>query len=196
MLGPKEGLAADQRHRRHAGNAGAGVRRLRGALSAADVVAAMSVEALLGTDAAFAADRQRACPHPGQLAVPPTSRVMAGSAIVASHRGGDTRVQDAYSMRCAPAGDRRRPRRARSTRARRDSELRSAVDNPSVLATAGSSRTATSTASRSASPRDFLAIAAAEVGAIAERRVDRLLDATGSMGLPPFLADDPGSTPA
>src|SRR5690554_659096 len=70
----------------------------------ADVAAAMSVEALLGTDAAFAADLQALRPHPGQQASAANLRALLdGSAIMASHRGPEcTRVQDAYSLRCAP----------------------------------------------------------------------------------------------
>ena len=85
---------------------------LRRLLTTADVAAAMSVEALLGTDAVFAADLQALRPHPGQAASAANLRaLLAGSGIMASHRGPEcTRVQDAYSLRCAPAGARRRPR--------------------------------------------------------------------------------------
>ncbi len=88
----------------------------------ADITAAMTVEALLGTDRAFAADLQALRPHPGQAASARNlTRLLAASAIVASHRYGDTRVQDAYSLRCTPqvhgAGPRHaRPRRAASRR--------------------------------------------------------------------------------
>src|SRR5207302_1394750 len=73
-------------------------------LTAADVAAAMSVEALLGTDAVFAADLQGLRPHPGQAASAANLRaLLAGSGVMASHRGPEcTRVQDAYSLRCAP----------------------------------------------------------------------------------------------
>src|SRR5262249_21120788 len=73
-------------------------------LKVADVTAAMSVEALLGTDAAFAADLQALRPHPGQGDSAANLRaLLAGSPVVASHRGpADTRVQDAYSLRCSP----------------------------------------------------------------------------------------------
>src|SRR5215469_10099565 len=73
-------------------------------LKVADITAAMSVEALLGTDAAFAGDLQALRPHPGQAVSAANLRAMlAGSGIMASHRGPEcTRVQDAYSLRCAP----------------------------------------------------------------------------------------------
>ena len=68
----------------------------------ADIAAAMTVEALLGTDRAFSAELQALRPHAGQAPRPPTCGLLAGSEIVASHRYGDTRVQDAYSLRCTP----------------------------------------------------------------------------------------------
>ena len=72
-------------------------------LRTADVTAAMSVEALLGTDRAFAADLMALRPHPGQTASAANlRRLLDGSPIVASHRTGDPRVQDAYSLRCTP----------------------------------------------------------------------------------------------
>src|SRR6202000_501514 len=78
--------------------------RLRRLVGVADIAAAMSVEALLGTDAPFAADLQALRPHPGQAASAANLRaLLSGSAVVASHRGPqDTRVQDAYSLRCSP----------------------------------------------------------------------------------------------
>ena len=94
---------------------------LRDLLRVADITAAMSVEGLLGTDAVFAADLQALRPHPGQAAAAANMRaLLADSAIMASHRGPEcTRVQDAYSLRCAPqvagaARDTARPRRAGS----------------------------------------------------------------------------------
>ena len=161
-------------------------------LRVADVTAAMSVEALLGTDRAFAADLLALRPQPGQAASAANLRaLLAGSEIVASHRVGDPRVQDAYSLRCAPqvAGA------ARDTldHARRvaEWELRSAIDNPMVLPDGRVESCGNFHGAPVGFVCDFLAIAAAEVGAIAERRTDRLLDAS-SHGLPPFLADDPG----
>ncbi|MFN2451250.1 MAG: aromatic amino acid lyase, partial [Candidatus Dormibacteria bacterium] len=72
-------------------------------LRAADVCAAMTVEALLGTDRPFAADLQDLRPHPGQAASAANlTRLLRGSPVVASHRTDDVRVQDAYSLRCSP----------------------------------------------------------------------------------------------
>src|SRR5207244_107540 len=73
-------------------------------LDIADLTAAMSVEALLGTDRVFAADLQALRPHPGQaISAARMAAFLANSPIVDSHRGPDcNRVQDAYSLRCAP----------------------------------------------------------------------------------------------
>jgi histidine ammonia-lyase len=167
---------------------------LAGLLRLADVSAAMSVEALLGTDRVFAADLQELRPHPGQRDSAANIRAMlAGSAVVASHRGPeDTRVQDAYSLRCAPqvAGAARDTlAHARSVAAR---ELASAIDNPVVLPDGRVESNGNFHGAPVGYVLDFLAIATADVASIAERRTDRLLDVSRSHGLPPFLADDPG----
>ncbi len=167
---------------------------LRHLLVVADITAAMSVEALLGTDRVFAEDLQRLRPHPGQAVSAANMRaVLAGSAIVASHRGPeDTRVQDAYSLRCAPqvCGA------ARDTVAHAalvaERELAAAIDNPVVTVDGRVESNGNFHGAPVAYALDFLAIVAADVASIAERRTDRLLDAARSHGLPPFLAHDPG----
>ena len=103
-------------------------------LTVADIVAACSVEALLATDRAFAADLLALRPHQGQQASAANLRaVLSGSPIVASHRHDDDRVQDAYSVRCTPQvhGAARDTLRFVSEIA--DHELASAIDNPMVL---------------------------------------------------------------
>jgi histidine ammonia-lyase len=159
----------------------------------ADVTAAMSAEALLGTDRTFQARLQEVRPHPGQLASAANlARIMRGSQIVASHRHSQHAVQDSYSVRCSPqvAGA------ARDTLdfARRVAriELDSTVDNPIVLDDGEVESTGNFHGEPLAFAADFLAIAASEIGSIAERRVDRLLDPHRSQGLPPFLAEEPG----
>jgi histidine ammonia-lyase len=167
---------------------------LRALLKAADITAAMSVEALLGTDAAFDAGLQALRPHPGQAASAANLRLLlAGSPIVASHRGPqDTRVQDAYSMRCAPQVH----GAARDTLAHAESvaaiELASAIDNPVVTVDGRVVSNGNFHGAPVGYVLDFLAIAAADVASIAERRTDRMLDKARSHGLPPFLAADPG----
>jgi histidine ammonia-lyase len=166
---------------------------LRSLVRAAEVAAAMSVEALLGTDRAFAEDLIALRPQPGQaVSAANLRRLLEGSPIVASHRYDDPRVQDAYSLRCAP----------QVTGAARDAieyaeriaaaELESAIDNPMVLPDGRIESCGNFHGAPLGLACDLLAIAAAEVGAIAERRTDRLLDASRSQGLPAFLADDPG----
>jgi histidine ammonia-lyase len=162
-------------------------------LRTADVTAAMSVEALLGTDRVFASDLQALRPHPGQAqSAANLSALLAGSAIVDSHRRTAHAVQDSYSMRCSPqvAGAARDTLDFAVQVAGR--ELAALVDNPVVLPDGRVESNGNFHGEPLALACDFLAIAAAEVGAIAERRVDRLLDPHRSAGLPPFLAPEPG----
>ncbi|MCM0622472.1 histidine ammonia-lyase [Nocardioides sp. BSK12Z-4] len=170
---------------------------LRLLLRTADVAAAMSVEGLLGTDRVFAAELQAIRPHPGQAASAANLRaVLADSGVVASHRGEDcTRVQDAYSLRCAPQvhGAARDTLDHAATVAAR--ELASAVDNPVVVELDGELRVESNGNFHGAPVAyvlDFLAIAAADVASMSERRSDRFLDTARNHGLPPFLAEDPG----
>lgn len=159
----------------------------------ADITAAMSAEALMGTDRPFQARLHEIRPHPGQVASAANLiRLMRGSGIVASHRHSQHAVQDSYSVRCSPqvAGAARDTLEfARGVAA---VELSSTIDNPVVLENGEVESTGNFHGEPLAFAADFLAIAAAEVGAIAERRVDRLLDPHRSEGLPPFLAEEPG----
>ncbi|HEX5916902.1 MAG TPA: histidine ammonia-lyase [Nocardioides sp.] len=176
---------------------------LRMLLRTADVAAAMSVEAQLGTDRVFAAELQDLRPHPGQaLSARNLTALMAGSAVVASHRTGPgntvecNRVQDAYSLRCSPQvhGAARDTVEHAATVAGR--ELASAIDNPVVVAGPDGQGRVESNGNFHGAPvgyvLDFLAIVAADVASISERRTDRFLDRARSHGLPPFLAADPG----
>jgi histidine ammonia-lyase len=163
-------------------------------LQVADVTAAMSVEALLGTDAAFDASLQALRPHPGQAASATNlRRLLAGSPIVASHRGPeDTRVQDAYSLRCSPQVHGAARDTLDHAVAVADRELSSAIDNPVVTLDGHLVSNGNFHGAPVAYALDFLAIVIADVASIAERRTDRMLDQGRSQGLPPFLADDPG----
>jgi histidine ammonia-lyase len=162
-------------------------------LRVADVAAAMSVEALLGTDRAFAEDLVALRPQPGQALSARNLRLMlTGSEIVASHRFGDPRVQDAYSLRCAPQVLGAARDALSYAEGAADRELGSAIDNPMVLPEGRVESCGNFHGAPVAIACDLLAIAVAHVGGIAERRTDRLLDATRSHGLPPFLAEDPG----
>ncbi|MEQ6899484.1 histidine ammonia-lyase [Nocardioides sp. YIM 152588] len=159
----------------------------------ADIAAAMSVEGQLGTDRVFAAELQAIRPHPGQASSAANLvALLADSGVVASHRGPDcNRVQDAYSLRCTPQVH----GAARDTMAHAASvarvELASAVDNPVVVGDRVESN-GNFHGAPVAYVLDFLAIAAADIASISERRTDRFLDKARNHGLPPFLADDPG----
>ncbi|CAN5570728.1 histidine ammonia-lyase [soil metagenome] len=166
---------------------------LRRLLATADIAAAMSVEGQLGTDRVFAAELQALRPHPGQAASAANlTRILADSGVVASHRGPDcNRVQDAYSLRCSPqvhGAARDTVEHAWLVASR---ELVSAIDNPVVVGDRVESN-----GNFHGAPvgyvLDFLAIVAADVASMSERRTDRFLDKNRNHGLPPFLADDPG----
>jgi histidine ammonia-lyase len=166
---------------------------LRLLLRTADISAAMSVEAQMGTDRVFAAELQALRPQVGQaLAAANLTAVLAGSGVMASHREDKFhRVQDAYSLRCSPQvhGAARDTVEHAATIAER--ELASAVDNPVVV-----DGRVESNGNFHGAPvayvLDFLAIVAADVASISERRSDRFLDRARNHELPPFLADDPG----
>ncbi|WP_433574459.1 histidine ammonia-lyase [Nocardia brasiliensis] len=167
---------------------------LHGLFDLADLTAAMSVEALLGTDRVFAADLHALRPHPGQAAS--AARIhaaLAGSQIVASHRGEDCPyVQDAYSLRCAPQVHGAARDTLTHAEGVAERELCSAIDNPVILADGRVESNGNFHGAPVAYVADFLAIAVADVASIAERRTDRLLDPQRSRGLPAFLAADPG----
>lgn len=163
-------------------------------LTTADITGALSVEGLLGTDQVFLPElHMELRPHPGQAASADNMlRVLADSPIVASHRVGDSRVQDAYSLRCAPqvAGAARDTVDYALQVALR--ELAASIDNPVVLPDGRVSSNGNFHGAPVAYVLDFLAIVAADVASIAERRTDRMLDPARSNGLPAFLAGDPG----
>jgi histidine ammonia-lyase len=160
----------------------------------ADITTAMSIEALLGTDRVFAPDLHFPLrPQVGQAqSAANIFAMLKGSSIVASHRENDSRVQDAYSLRCAPqvAGAVRDTIAHAATIATR--ELASAIDNPVVLPDGRVESNGNFHGAPVGYVLDFLAIAAADLGSIAERRTDRALDQNRSAGLAPFLANDPG----
>lgn len=193
-LGEKEGLALINGTDGMLGMLALAIHDLRMLLTTADVAAAMSVEGLLGTDAVFAADLHALRPQRGQaISAANLRNLLAGSPIVASHKGPEcTRVQDAYSLRCAPQVH----GAARDTLAHAasvaEAELASAIDNP-VLTPDGRVE---SNGNFHGAPvgyvLDFLAIAVADVASMSERRTDRFLDKARNHGLPPFLAHEVG----
>ena len=163
-------------------------------LKTVDITCAMTIEALLGTDAPFAERIHALRPHPGQVVSASNLRLLlAASPILASHKMSDHAVQDAYSMRCAPQVHGATRDVAANARRTVEIELASVVDNPVVFAEDGA---VVSTGNFHGQPlahaADFVAIALAGLGGIVERRIDRMMDPARSEGLPPFLAPEAG----
>lgn len=159
----------------------------------ADVIAAMTVEGLLGTDRVFAADLQDLRPQLGQAnSAANLRRVLDGSTIVASHTHGDSRVQDAYSLRCTPSVHGAVRDSVSHAIQIADRELRAAIDNPMILPDGRVESCGNFHGAPLAHAADFLSITVADLGALSERRTDRMLDVKRSHGLPAFLAADPG----
>lgn len=167
---------------------------LRSLCAVADITAAMSIEGLLGTDRVFAPDLHFPLrPQVGQaISAANIYAFLQGSGIVASHLENDSRVQDAYSLRCAPQvnGAVRDTIDYAATIAQR--ELESSIDNPIVMSDGRLESNGNFHGAPVGYVLDFLAIAAADLGSMSERRTDRALDQHRSAGLPPFLANDPG----
>jgi histidine ammonia-lyase len=193
-LGEKEGLALINGTDGMLGMLSLALHDIDRLLKTVDLAAAMSVEGLLGTDKVFAADLQALRPQAGQAISAQNMReLLAGSPIVASHQTeACTRVQDAYSLRCAPI----------VTGAARDTvnhalnvayaELASAVDNPVITLDGRVESNGNFHGAPIAYVLDFLAIALADVASMSERRIDRFLDKSRNNDLPPFLAHEVG----
>lgn len=193
-LGEKEGLALINGTDGMLGMLALAITDLRMLLTTADISAAMSVEGLMGTDAVFAADLQALRPQRGQaISASNFRKLLVDSPIIHSHKGPeDGRVQDAYSLRCAPIVH----GAARDTLAHAvsvaEAELASAVDNPVLTKDGRVESNGNFHGAPVAYVLDFLAIAAADVASMSERRTDRFLDRARNQGLPPFLAHEVG----
>ena len=172
----------------------------------ASVAAAMTLEAMLGTEVAFAAPYQLARPHPGQIAVAAEVRhLLRGSGLQASHHGSSHKVQDPYSLRCVPQVHGAVRDALDHLRRVLDIELNSATDNPLVFPSGGEvPEDALATGGGLvisggnfhgepiALALDFAKLALAELGSISERRTALMLDPRLNGGLPAFLTPDPG----
>ncbi|ERK61957.1 histidine ammonia-lyase, partial [Leifsonia aquatica ATCC 14665] len=194
VLAEKEGLALINGTDGMLGMLSLALHDLQRLLTTADIAAALSVEALLGTDAVFADDLQRLRPQAGQAVSAGNLRaLLAGSPLVASHKGPEcTRVQDAYSLRCSPqvhGGARDTVAHATVVAER---ELASAVDNPVLTLDGRVESNGNFHGAPVAYVLDFLAIVVADVASMSERRTDRFLDPARNQGLPPFLAHEVG----
>ncbi len=154
--------------------------------------AAMSLEALKGTPSAFDARLHNARPHAGQVKSASLMReLLEGSEIRESHRTGDPRVQDAYSVRCTPQIMGAVSDTIEYAASVADVELNAATDNPLVfdedLVSGGNFH-----GQPVAMALDYLTIALTSLAGMAERRIERLVNPDLSQGLPAFLAPNPG----
>ena len=167
----------------------------RNLLVAADVAAALTIEALLGSARPFRPEIHSLRPHPGQMAsAGRIAGLLEGSEIIASHSDDfDHAVQDAYSLRCAPQVHGAVADAVDYLRRVLEIEMGSVVDNPIVFADTGEVLSGGNFHGEPlALAADFAAIALSELASISERRTDRILDPARSAGLPPFLASSPG----
>lgn len=193
-LEEKEGLALINGTDGMLGQLCLAIHDLNELLTVAEIAAAMSIEGLMGTNKVFAADLQRLRPQAGQaISAANIAAILSDSPIVASHAGPeDGRVQDAYSLRCSPqviGGA--RDTVAHATRVA-EAELASAVDNPVLTEDGRVESNGNFHGAPVAYVLDFLAIVAADVASMSERRTDRFLDKARNQGLPPFLAHEAG----
>ena len=193
-LGSKEGLALINGTQATTGLGILALLAAERALETAEVAGAMSLDALLGTPEAFREEIQDARPHAGQARSAARLRaLLAGSQIRESHREGDPRVQDAYSLRCMPQVHGAAREALAYVRGILETEANSATDNPLVFPEAGVVVSGGNFHAQIVSQAlDLLAIAVADLAAISERRVERLLNPDLSMGLPAFLTSHAG----
>ena len=161
--------------------------------ASADIIGAMSAEALRATDRAWDTKLHQTRPYPGQLRVAANLRaLMEGSPIVASHRANDPRVQDAYSIRCMPQVHGAVRDSLAHVRRMLEIEINSVTDNPLVFPEVGR---VISGGNFHGEPvaivSDLATIAVTELADISEARIERLMDPHFS-NLPPFLTPKPG----
>ena len=191
-LAAKEGLALINGTQFSTAHALAGVFGAWRAAQNALIVSAMSTDAIMGSTAPLRAEIHALRGHRGQIEAAEVMRaIMAGSAIRESHREGDTRVQDPYCIRCQPQVTGAAMDLLRQVAATLETEANAATDNPLVLADAIVSG-GNFHAEPVAFAADIVALAVAEIGAIAQRRVALMVDPTLSYDLPPFLTAEPG----
>ncbi|HXF57015.1 MAG TPA: histidine ammonia-lyase [Actinomycetota bacterium] len=193
-LEPKEGLALVNGTQGMLAVGVLAAARARELARAADVAAAMTVEAILGTDRPFDPRLHALRPHPGQVASAANlRRVLEGSEIVDSHRESPHLVQDAYSLRCAPQVH----GAFRDTLAHAERvltvELGSVSDNPVVLEDGEVVSGGNFHGQPVAVALDALALATVGLASVSERRLYRLLDPATNNGLPAFLVPEPGT---
>lgn len=193
VLGAKEGLALINGTQALTALTAIAALDMRRLTKSADLIGALSTEALRGADTAFDARLHGLRPYVGQQASAANLwQLLQNSAIRDSHREHDVRVQDPYSVRCMPQVHGAVRQTLFEVEARLEIEMNAVTDNPLVFA---EDDVVLSGGNFHGEPiamaADFLAIAAAELGAISERRVEKLTNAANS-GLPAFLVGEPG----
>lgn len=192
-LQAKEGLALINGTQVSTALALAGLFRALRALRAAIVTGALSTDAAMGSTAPFAAEIHALRGHAGQIAVAAALReLMEDSGIRAAHRDNDERVQDPYCLRCQPQVDGACLDVLRQAARTLEIEANAATDNPLVLSDGAVVSGGNFHAEPVALAADMIALAVAEIGAIAQRRVALLVDPALSYGLPGFLTPKPG----
>ena len=193
-LGPKEGLAFINGTQFSTALALAGLFDGWRAAQTALVLSALSTDAIMGSTAPLQPEIHALRGHAGQIEAAAFMRaLLEGSQIRESHRQGDSRVQDPYCIRCQPQVTGAAMDVMRMAARTLEVEANAATDNPLVLTNAGM---IVSGGNFHAEPvgfaADMIALALAEIGAIAQRRVALMVDPTLSHDLPPFLTPDPG----
>ncbi|WP_281827092.1 histidine ammonia-lyase [Jannaschia rubra] len=193
-LGAKEGLALINGTQFSTAFALSGLFRAWAAMQAALVTSAMSTDAIMGSTAPLQPEIHALRGHAGQIEAAATMRALLdGSVIRESHREGDARVQDPYCIRCQPQVTGAAMDVLRQAARTLEIEANAATDNPLVLAEAD---LIVSGGNFHAEPvgfaADMIALAMAEIGAIAQRRIALIVDPVLSHDLPPFLTPAPG----
>ena len=197
VLGPKEGLALINGTQAMTSLLALSCLDARRLVRVADLAAALSTDALRGTDTAFDPRLHALRAHPGQrVSAANLWSLMRGSAIRESHRAGDVRVQDPYSVRCAPQVHGAVRDVLADVETKVAVEMNAVTDNPLVFPGDGAGGGEILSGGNfhgqpMAFAADFLAIALAELASISERRIEKLTN-TAFSGLPPFLMRDAG----
>ncbi|WP_209424551.1 histidine ammonia-lyase [Pararhodobacter sp. SW119] len=191
-LGPKEGLGLINGTQFSTALALVGLFDGWRNAQAALVTSCLSTDAIMGSTAPLEPEIHSLRGHRGQIEVAEAMRaLMAGSAIRESHREGDARVQDPYCIRCQPQVAGAAVDLLRFAATTLETEANAVTDNPLVVG-AGILSGGNFHAEPVAFAADIIALALAEIGAIAQRRVALMVDPTLSHDLPPFLTPDPG----
>lgn len=201
QLAAKEGLALLNGTQAMTAVGAHAVARAQRVAELSDLAGAMSLEALKGTPAAFDERIHLARPHAGQIACAAhLLRLLEGSEIRESHRDHDTRVQDAYCLRCMPQVHGAIRDVLEHVAGVLETEAGSATDNPLVFPSISSKTqdrgTVLSGGNFHGAPLsyafDYASVAVTDLAGITERRIDRLLNPDINEGLPAFLSTDPG----